>query len=65
MAVVQWHHTAVSPKNGCFIILLIITPIYIWRVTTVTELPPAVSQIIISTLLFAVWLFALGGPFTN
>jgi hypothetical protein len=44
-----------------FVILLIGTPIYLWRITKVTKK----VQLIISTLSFAVWIFALGGAFAT
>ncbi|NSW93927.1 MAG: hypothetical protein HPY62_04360 [Bacteroidales bacterium] len=37
----------------------ILTPLYLWRVQKVKK----VQQLIISTLSFIVWVFALGGPF--
>ncbi len=43
-----------------FAVLLILTPIYLWRVAQVRKR----LQIAISTASFAVWVFALGGPFT-
>ena len=48
-----------------FFVLLILTPLYIWRVTTEPNKPPAIAQILISTISFFVWVFALGGPFTH
>jgi hypothetical protein len=48
-----------------FITLLILTPLYIWRVTSAPNKPPATAQIIISTISFAVWVFAIGGPFAR
>ena len=47
-----------------FLVLLIFTPLYIWRVTTEPNKPPAIAQILISTSSFFVWVFALGGPFS-
>lgn len=45
---------------------VIITAAWIWKRTQVKDLPPAVTQILISTLAFCVWVFALGGiPFEN
>ena len=44
---------------GVFIILLILTPLYLWRVTKVTKW----AQLSLSTLSFAIWVFTLGGPF--
>lgn len=44
-----------------FVILLIVTPLYLWRVAGVTKW----EQIGLSAVAFAVWVFALGGPFTQ
>ena len=50
-----------------FIALLIITPFYVWRGTLIkgedTGKLAAKTQIVVSTVAFAVWIFALGGPF--
>jgi hypothetical protein len=40
---------------------LIGTPYYLWRIQSVT----APTQLIVSTAAFAVWVFALGGPFAD
>jgi hypothetical protein len=48
-----------------FAVLLIITPLWTWRNTKPPADPPARTQIIISTISFAVWVFALGGPFAT
>jgi hypothetical protein len=48
-----------------FIVLLILTPLYMWRVTTEPDKPAAVAQIIIATFGFFVWVFAIGGPFST
>jgi hypothetical protein len=45
--------------------LTALTGLYIWRLTNEPNKPPAVSQIIISTIAFVVWVFALGGPFAE
>jgi hypothetical protein len=42
-----------------FIAIAILTPLYLWRITKVTN----GLQIGISTVAFVVWVFALGGPF--
>ncbi|MFN6516589.1 MAG: hypothetical protein RMY29_019075 [Nostoc sp. CreGUA01] len=42
-----------------FAILLISTPIYLWRVTKVRKK----KQLVISTIALFVWVFALGGAF--
>ncbi len=44
---------------------LILTAIWIWRRTTEPNKPLAITQIVISTVAFAVWVFALGGPFAT
>jgi len=46
-----------------FFILLIATPFYISKITKRKDLPVLKSQILISTIAFTVWVFALGGPF--
>ncbi|MBN2667516.1 MAG: hypothetical protein JXR67_13470 [Bacteroidales bacterium] len=45
---------------GLFLIFLILTPLYLWRIQKVQK----ISQHIISALSFVVWVFALGGPFS-
>lgn len=37
------------------------TPLYLWRLQHVRK----ALQLIISTIAFAVWVFAMGGPFAN
>jgi len=44
-----------------FCVLLIATPLYLWRVAHVTKKP----QLAVSTVSFAVWVFTLGGPFAG
>jgi hypothetical protein len=41
------------------IVLLIFTPLYLWRVSGVAN----TAQLIVSTISFAVWVYSLGGPF--
>jgi hypothetical protein len=48
-----------------FGVLLIITPIWILRLTALPGRPPSTVQAAISTGAFAVWVFALGGPFAE
>jgi hypothetical protein len=50
---------------GIFFVLLLITPLYIWRVTLEpnTSLPPALGQIALGTVAFVAWVYAIGGPF--
>jgi len=50
---------------GLFGLLLILTPIWIWKQTADAKKPPAVTQILVSTGAFFVWVFALGDPFTS
>ncbi len=55
---------------GVFLFLLAATPAYIWAITAEKEectgkvRKPAWDQIVISFFSFAVWVFAIGGPFT-
>lgn len=42
---------------------LAVTAVWTWRQTLVPGRNPAITQTIVSTLAFAVWAFALGGPF--
>jgi len=46
---------------GIFILFCILTPLYLLRLQGVKK----VTQLIISILAFAVWVFALGGPFAT
>lgn len=46
-----------------FGLLLIVTPIWVLRTTKTRGLPPARTQSAMSTLAFAVWVFATGQPF--
>jgi hypothetical protein len=44
-----------------FIVFCLLTPLYLWRIQKVKK----IQQHIISLLSFAVWVFALGGPFSS
>lgn len=44
-----------------FVVALVGTPLYLWRLQGVT----APVQLVLSTVSFAVWGFSLGGPFTQ
>ena len=48
-----------------FVILLILTPFWIWHGTKESKKPVATTQIIVSTVAFFVWVFALGEPFST
>lgn len=48
-----------------FIILLILTPIYMWRITNQADQKPAWDQIIVAFFSFIIWAMALGGPFAT
>lgn len=48
-----------------FILLLILTPLYMWRVTSQAGQKPAWDQIIVSFFSFIIWVMALGGPFAT
>ncbi len=42
------------------IVLFLLTPLWLWRVMHVKK----AQQLVLSTLAFPFWLFAMGGPFT-
>jgi len=43
-----------------FFALLALTPLYLWRVSNVTN----VIQLIVTTISYVVWVYTLGGPFS-
>ena len=43
-----------------FFVLLILTPLYLWRISGVTNM----VQLVVTTLAFIVWIYTLGGPFS-
>jgi hypothetical protein len=53
--VIYWIYWAVFAAGVIF------TPLYLWTIQEVKK----ISQLVISTLAFAVWVFAIGGPFTT
>ncbi len=57
--------TSATPNDTilwiAFGILLVLTPVYLWRVAHVTK----TLQLVIATIAFAVWVFSLGGPFAS
>jgi hypothetical protein len=48
-----------------FVIGIVLTALWTLRRTNEPKKPPAVTQIIIATCAFIVWIFALGGPFVT
>jgi hypothetical protein len=46
-----------------FIFLIVVTFFYVLRVTRLPGLPPSRRQAALASLSFAVWVFAIGGPF--
>jgi hypothetical protein len=48
-----------------FAVLLIVTPLWTWRWTKMPGKPTARTQMAVSTVSFAVWVLALGGPFAT
>lgn len=48
-----------------FGILLVLTPFWTWQQTSEPRKPPALTQILVSTGAFFVWVFALGDPFSS
>lgn len=57
------------PQNGLlwilFIIFTVLTTAYIFKQTSEPRKKPAKTQILISTVAFIVWAFALGEPFSS
>jgi hypothetical protein len=47
----------------CFAVGILLTAAWTWRQTNIANQPPAKKQILISTIAFGVWVFALGAPF--
>lgn len=45
--------------------LVIMTVVYSWKSSTVKGLPPAYTQVVVSTVSFVIWVFALGEPFSS
>jgi hypothetical protein len=48
-----------------FVIFVAFAALWTWRQTRLAGAPPAIVQIIIATIAFIVWVFALGGPFAT
>lgn len=44
---------------------LVLTPIYMWFVTKDPQKGPLWLQVILATIAFPVWVFAIGGPFAQ
>src|SRR5712664_4247571 len=52
---------AQGPYWSIFVVCVIGTPLYLWRLGGVNK----ILQLFISTVALAVWVFALGGPFES
>lgn len=48
-----------------FGVSVVFTALWTYKQTQVPDKPPATTQILIATGAFIVWVFALGGPFTE
>ena len=48
-----------------FVVGVVLTAAWTWKQTTEPKRKTAVTQIVISTIAFVVWVFALGGPFAT
>jgi hypothetical protein len=42
-----------------FFVLLVLTPLYLWRISKVNN----ILQLVVTTIAFALWIYTLGGPF--
>lgn len=47
-----------------FIIGVVFTALWTWKQTSQPNKPPAVRQIVVATVAFIIWVFALGPPFS-
>jgi len=48
-----------------FALGLVLVPVYFWFATTRGGTPPLWSQVILATVAYPVWVFAIGGPFAS
>jgi hypothetical protein len=48
-----------------FAVLVVLTPLWMLRATRAADKPPAWTQAVVSTVAFAVWVFATGRPFAD
>ncbi|SRR6266498_213482 len=42
-----------------FFVLLVLTPLYLWRISKVTN----IVQLVVTTIAYVIWIYTLGGPF--
>jgi hypothetical protein len=57
----QSPNQAQGPYWFIFVVCLIFTPLYLWKIGKIHK----ILQLLISTVAFGIWIFALGGPFDN
>ncbi len=55
------HHVPLPLQWGVLVVVLGLTPLWAWRSSDAR--PPSLREAAAATLAFAVWAFALGGPF--
>src|SRR5712691_5268879 len=48
---------------GAFGVFILLTAAWTWKQTSLPDQPPAVTQILVASAAFIVWVFALSGPF--
>jgi hypothetical protein len=48
---------------GVFAVFVVLTVLWTWQTTKEPNMPVAKRQILVSTISFIVWVFAIGGPF--
>lgn len=58
-------YSGVGGDWALFFGLCLLTPLYVARVTREAGKPPAWKQIVVGTAAFAIWVFAIGGPFES
>ena len=42
-----------------FFLLLVLTPLYLWRISKVSN----IVQLVVTTIAYVLWIYTLGGPF--
>ena len=48
-----------------FFLLLVLTPVYMWRMTREVSKSTAWDQIVVSFFSFGLWVYVIGGPFSQ
>jgi hypothetical protein len=68
MAAVKGAGASVPADNvlwGCFVFGVVFTPLWVLKQTNADGKPKAITQAIVATVAFLVWVFAIGAPFSS